>query len=588
MTKLFFVSAILLIANACLANACLASDRPNVILIVTDDQGYGDMSCHGNPFLKTPSLDRLANESVNLEDYHVDPVCTPTRASLMTGRYCSRTGAWDVTQGRQLLRRDEITMADIFAHSGYRTGMFGKWHLGDVWPFAPRYRGFEHVFRHLAGGIDEIGNPSSNDYFDDTYYHNGRKEKRDGYCTDVFFDQCWRFINQKSEKPFFAYLPLNAMHSPHTVPDHYADPFREKGLSEIQSKFFGQIVHFDEHLGRFLKKLEQKELEKNTIIIFMSDNGTAQGVLKSDPKNSFDAGMRGQKGSVFDGGHRVACFARWPGKFPAAKKIQTLTSCRDWLPTLIELCNLQPASQIKFDGQSIASLLTGDNQRWPDRTMFIERQADQPKLGGTGKRVGNYPRFAVLTQQWRLVGKKLFNIQQDPAQSHDIAKDHPEIVATLYQKYERHFADVYSQSAQHERFTVGNEAANPILLTVRDWHPTRGQVIWKQSQLGDNTIAINGFWAIDVDADGDYTVRLARSPRDAPLPMQAERVKLKIGDQQWEKQTIAEATHATFEIELTAGPALLQTWFSGTDSGKRGAYFVEITRKQEPEETTGP
>jgi len=556
-----------------------SSTPPNVILIVTDDQGYGDMSCHGNPFLKTPNLDRLAAQGVSLDDYHVDPVCTPTRAALMTGRYSSRVGAWAVTQGRQLLRRDAMTMGNVFADSGYRTGMFGKWHLGDAWPFAPRYRGFQDVVRHLAGGIDEIGNPINNDYFDDTYYRNGKPEQIDGYCTKVFFDECHRFINEESDKPFFAYLPLNAMHSPHTVSEKYSAPFAEKGHSEIQSNFFGQIINFDENLGRLLDMLSRKQLIDNTIVIFMGDNGTAQGVIKTDPNHSFSAEMRANKGSVFDGGHRVACFARWPEIFQSGRKVQRLTSCRDWLPTLIDVCSLQPSTPIEFDGQSIAPLLSGNDEHWPNRTMFVERQSDQPALPAVGKPVGAYPRFAVLTEQWRLVDAALFNIQDDPAQTNNVAPNHREIVKTLKRKYEHHFSDVYSGGAKYERFPVGNEAENPTLLTVRDWHPTKGSVIWKQPQLTDNAIEINGFWAIAVEAAGSYTVRVSRLPRDGPHPMQASEVKLKVGDQEMEKQTNTEDTHAIFEVKLTVGPALVQTWLSGTDSGQRGAYFVEITKK---------
>lgn len=571
--QITFTTLILLVANF-----CFASDRPNVLLIVTDDQGYGDMSCHGNPFFKTPNLDRLAAQSANLEDYHVDPVCTPTRAALMTGRYSSRAGAWAVVQGRQLLKRDEVTMANVFADSGYRTGMFGKWHLGDPWPFAPRHRGFQDVLRHLAGGIDEIGNPTANDYFDDTYYRNGLPEKIDGYCTDVFFEECWRFISQESDKPFFAYLPLNAMHSPHTVPAEYSTPFLEKGHSQQQAKFFGQIINFDQQLGILLNKLDQTQRADNTIVIFMGDNGTAQGVVKDDPQNSFDASMRGQKGSVFDGGHRVACFARWPNQFPSGVELQQLTSCRDWLPTLIDLCDLQPSSPIHFDGQNIAPLLTGKTKSWPDRTMFVQRQPDQPRL----PRGGNYPHFAVLTEQWRLVNNQLFNIQDDPNQSRDVARNHPEVVATLNQKYQQHFADVFADSVAHERFTVGNAAQNPTLLTVRDWHPTNGRVIWQQPQLVDNALEINGFWAIDVQRAGSYIVRLSRLPRDAPQPMQADLVKLKIGEQEAQQQIDAKDTHATFEMKLPAGPTRVQSWLSGADSGQRGAYFIEFTKKQTP------
>ena len=226
--------------------------KPNVIMILTDDQGYGDMSCHGNPWLKTPNLDRLHAESISLNDYHVDPYCTPTRAALMTGRYCTRVGAWSVTQGRQLLISDEVTMAEVFAASGYRTGMFGKWHLGDCWPYAPRYRGFHEVVRHLAGGANEISNPIGNDYFDDTYYRNGQPEKFEGYCTDVFMREAMQFIrncNSNDQQPFFVYLPLNAMHSPHIVAEEYSAPFAAQGHPEKRANFYGMIANFDENLG---------------------------------------------------------------------------------------------------------------------------------------------------------------------------------------------------------------------------------------------------------------------------------------------------------------------------------------------------
>jgi arylsulfatase A-like enzyme len=374
-----------LVVTATIALDVEAAERPNVILIVTDDQGYGDMSCHGNPWLQTPNLDRLYAESVRLEDYHVEPVCTPTRASLMTGRYASRVGAWTVTQGRQLLGPGEVTMADVFSDSGYRTGMFGKWHLGDPWPYAPRFRGFQTVVRHLAGGIDEIGNPIGNDFFDDTYYRNGLPEKIDGYCTDVFFSECQRFITQTSDEPFFVYLPLNAMHSPHTVAEKYSAPFRADGHGEQRSKFFGQIINFDENLGRLLDCLETHQLAENTIVIFMGDNGTAAGA-GNGPNDGFNAGMRGKKGSVFEGGHRVACFVRWPRGLEAGREIRQLTSCRDWLPTLIELCNLHAPKDIRFDGKSLVPLLTQKAEFWPDRTLFVERQGNQPTLTEKGDR----------------------------------------------------------------------------------------------------------------------------------------------------------------------------------------------------------
>lgn len=552
------------------------SKRPNVILILTDDQGYGDMSCHGNPWLRTPHLDRLHAESVRLEDYHVDPVCTPTRAALMTGRYSSRVGAWSVTQGRQLLRADEVTMADVFSASGYRTAMFGKWHLGDTWPYAPRYRGFQDVVRHLAGGIDEIGNPVGNDYFDDTYYRNGEPERIAGYCTDVFIKECQRFIQQDPAEPFFIYLPLNAMHSPHTVEARYSAPFQADGHAEKRAKFFGQIINFDENLGRLLAFLDAKDLADDTIVIFMGDNGSAAGAAGRGFQDGFNAGMRGSKGSVYEGGHRVACFVRWPARLKAGREIDQLTSCRDWLPTLIQWCDLESPSGVTFDGQSLDPLMEASTESWPQRVMLVDRQGDQPKLHRPPGTRDRYPHFAVLTEQWRLVDGELFDIVRDPGQQANVAGDHPAVVRELSSHYERHFAAVYSDAFDYTRFQLGAAEENPTLLTVRDWHPTQGNVIWKQEHLSDDSIVINGFWAVHVVQAGRYSIRISRSPDDAPEAMRATKAELKVGSQKVQRKLQGDETSVSFTLELPEGPSQLQCWLSDSDGITRGANFVHV------------
>lgn len=570
------VGTIVLTGASASANTRQQDSRPNVILIITDDQGYGDMSCHGNPWLKTPNLDRLYAESVRLEDYHVEPVCTPTRASLMTGRYSSRVGAWTVTEGRQLLKPDEATMADVFSDSGYRTGMFGKWHLGDPWPYAPRFRGFHTVVRHLAGGIDEIGNAIDNDYFDDTYYCNGSPEQIAGYCTDVFFAECQRFITQQSERPFFAYLALNAMHSPHTVAEKYSAAFKATGHSEQRSKFFGQIINFDENLGRLLDCLDAHKLADDTILLFMGDNGTAAGA-GNRPTDGFNAGMRGKKGSVFEGGHRVACFVRWPRRLKAGREIEQLTSCRDWLPSLIEACNLDVPTGTRFDGRSLLPLLTGEPDSWPNRTLFVERQGDQPTLKSPNAPRARYPHYAVLTETWRLVDGELFNIADDPGQKRNVASVHPVIARELRTQYERYFADVFSDVAAYTRFHLGASEENPTLLTVRDWHPTDGTVIWKQEQLGDDTLAINGFWTVNVVRAGRYSIRLSRFPDDAPQAMGTIKAVLRIGEQKSEKTLDGSEASVSFELDLPQGHGLLQSWLTDKEGVVRGAYFVHVT-----------
>ncbi|MEM6472041.1 MAG: arylsulfatase [Planctomycetota bacterium] len=567
-------------------NACVHGDRvehPNVILIVTDDQGYGDMSCHGNPWLETPSLDRLASQSVQLTDYHVDPVCTPTRAALMTGRYCTRVGAWTVTEGRQLLQADELTIAEAFSKSGYRTGMFGKWHLGDTRPYAPRFRGFDRVVRHQAGGVDEIGNPSGNDFFDDIYYRNGNPEQFSGYCTDIFFQELTDFIKEDSERPFFAYLPLNAMHSPHTVADRYVAPFTKQGHPIKRAKFYGMIANFDENLGRLLETIKREDLESETVVIFMGDNGSAAGPTRpGDTIPGFNAGMRGQKGSTYEGGHRVACFVRWTGEFRPGLTLNQLTSHRDWFPTLVELCGLSIPS-IAFDGRSILPLLRGEADSWPERTLFIQRQGDQPMLPDGSKKKRKYPRYAVLTERWRMVDGELYDHEKDPGQKINVADQHPSLAEDLVQRFADHFQDVFVEGLPYARFVLGGDE-NPVQLTVREWHPIGKtskdrQVIWQQKQLDDDSVWIKGFWEIDVISAGRYSIRLSRFPDDASSAMRASRAELRIGDIMASRSINPSDESVRFVIDLPKGPARVEATLTDADSKRqRGAYFVTADR----------
>ncbi len=541
------------------------------------------MSCHGNPYLDTPNLDRLHDEGVSFDDYHVDPYCTPSRAALMTGRYSVRVGAWAVTEGRQLLNADEVTMADVFSASGYRTGMFGKWHLGDPYPYAPRYRGFHDTVHHLAGGVDEIGNPVENDYFDDTYYRNGVPEKFDGYCTDVFFDEALRFIGEGKgtdfEQPFFVYLPLNAMHGPLTVDPSYSDPFLTRGLSESRSKFFGMVQNFDENLGRLLQSLKQWGIDENTLVIFMGDNGTGGGV-DSRTMEGYNAGMRGKKGSTYEGGHRVACFARWPGTLDAGKTVEALTAHFDWLPTLVDLCDLEKPSGVAFDGRSIESLMRGESSSWRERVLFVDRQADQlemwnPSVGSEQK----YPSRTVLTERWRLVNGELFDISADPGQKRDLARQNPEVVETLSGAYKEHFEDVSNHGGNFTPFIIGAPEENPTRFTTRDWHHTDGGVIWKLSLVEDDSLFVNGFWALYAQTAGRYEFRISRYPRDLEKPIKAIEARIKIGDTTDSLKLEPNETFAKFEVDLKQGPMTLQTWLTDEQTkNQRGAYYIEVMR----------
>ncbi len=375
--------------------------RPNVILVMTDDQGYGDIGFHGNPVLKTPNLDRLAAESLRLTNFHVDSTCAPTRAALMTGRYSCRTGVWHTIMGRSILRGDEVTMAEYFVRAGYATGMFGKWHLGDNAGYRPLDRGFSHALWHGGGGIGQTPDYWGNTYFSPTLRNNGPWKPSQGYCTDVFFEAAQAFVTENRNRPFFVYLATNVPHVPWQVDDRYAAPYRDAGVPEGLANFYGMLTNFDENLGRFLQFLDDAKLTENTILIFMTDNGT--------DGSGFNAGMRGRKGSPYDGGHRVPCFLRWPRRWSQPRDIPALTAHIDLLPTLIELCKLPARDALPLDGVSLCPILDGKNAGAPDRTIFVQvNRIDHPVP---------WRLSSVLTPRYRLIdGRELYDMVEDPGQ----------------------------------------------------------------------------------------------------------------------------------------------------------------------------
>ncbi len=545
--------------------------RPNVILVMTDDQGYGDLGCHGNPVIQTPNLDKLYTQSVRLTDFHVGPTCSPTRAALMTGRYCNRTGVWHTIMGRSLLRRDEVTMGDVFSASGYRTGIFGKWHLGDNYPFRPQDRGFGEVLIHGGGGVGQGPDYWGNDYFDDTYFHNGVPEKFEGYCTDVWFDGAMKFIEANKNRPFFCYIPTNAPHGPYNIADEYVKPYLDKGLPERQARFYGMITNIDDNMARLMRRLRQLGLEENTILIFMTDNGTSGG--------SYSAGMRGKKGSEYDGGHRVPCFIRWPrGSLTSPGDIDRLTAHVDLLPTLIELCRLKRPRGVRFDGDSLVPLLTGRGGNWLDRTLITDSQRiEHPE---------KWRKSAVMTDRWRLVnGTELYDIKADPGQKNNIAGGKPAVVEELREAYEQWWADVSERFDEYCEIIIGSDKQNPTRLMSHDWHSP--QVPWSQGAVRKG-MQSNGFWAVEIERDGTYQFELRRWPKELDAPINAAvpggkaiaatSARLKIADLDVTK-AIPNGAHAvTFEVELKAGKGRLQSWFIDDTGESRGAYYVYAKR----------
>ncbi|MEZ5400928.1 MAG: arylsulfatase [Bryobacteraceae bacterium] len=568
--------------------------QPNVILIMTDDQGYGDLACHGNPAIRTPAIDKLHGESVRLTNYHVSPTCAPTRSALLTGRYTNSTGAWHTIMGRSLLHPREVTIADCFRASGYRTGIFGKWHLGDNHPCRPQDRGFDEVLVHGGGGVWQTPDYFGNDYADDTYFHNGRPEKYSGFCTDVWFANATKFIDgaRASGKAFFCYIPTNAPHGPMWSPEskaaHYA---RTKGLRE--PGFYGMIENIDDNVGRFTQWLERTGLAQNTILIFTTDNGTSSG------GNVFNAGMRGVKGSPYEGGHRVPFFIRWPErKLGGGRDIGTLTAHIDVTPTLIDLCGLKRPKGPEMHGRSLRSFLENADATWPDRAVVTDSQ----RLDNIVK----WRQTAVMTDRWRLVNPspdgnpaklELYDIRKDPGQQTNVATAEPAAVAKLSAEYDRWWQDVSVHAGEPVRISLGHPAANPVRLTCHDWHGEGSNVTWNQHGIRLAPVA-NGYWAVDVVRAGRYRIELRRWPQEVDLPINAPykdpapnresapgkairavKARLSIAGVEQAKDVAATDKAAVFDVELPKGPAELHTWLIEDNGAERGAYFAYVERR---------
>jgi arylsulfatase A-like enzyme len=595
--RVFIFCAVMVIAavtSACQPATAPAGDAPpNVVLIITDDQGYGDLAVHGNPVIKTPNLDSLHARSIRLTNFHVSPTCAPTRSALMTGRYTDSTGTWHTIMGRSLMNSEEVTLADTFQANGYRTGMFGKWHLGDNYPYRPHDRGFEEAFYHGGGGVWQTPDYFTNDYFDDTYYRNGVPEKTEGFCTDVWFDNAIDFIGRAKaeEKPFFAYITTNAPHGPMWAPENYEQMYEGvEGLKE--PGFYGMITNIDDNIKKLVDYLGQNDLEENTIFIYMTDNGTSSG------ENVWNAGMRGKKGSPYEGGHRVPFFVYWPaGELVGPKDIDTLTAHIDVVPTLMELAGLKKPQGPEVYGKSLKPLLYGEQVEWPDRVFATDSQrlADLVKWKST----------AVMSQQWRLVSPtidgdtsklELYDIQQDPGQENNVAATNPEVVAKLTAEYDAWWKLASARADEFSRIVIGNDADNPARLTCHDWVSDGAQKSWNQRGIR-NAPAVNGPWMLEVEQAGKYRVELRRWPKEVDLPINAPyedkefnretakgvainavKARLKVGGFDESAAVNASDKGVSFEVELEAGPVTLETWLIGKDGTERGAYFVYVER----------
>ena len=479
-------------------------NKPNIVFVLTDDQGYGDLGCHGNPVIKTPNIDEFHNECTRFTDYHVGPTCAPTRAGLMTGHYANSTGVWHTFSGRSLLREDEWTIADALSENGYKTGIFGKWHLGDTYPYRPMDRGFRESVIHGGGGISQIPDYWGNDYFDDVYSVNGELRQFHGYCTDVFFEEGMKFIEKNMNDPFFCCITLNAPHTPLNVDPLYPGMYEDL-VDEKKARFYGMITNIDENFKKLRNKLDELHLEENTILIFMTDNGSDSGLETDDAQfvtSGFNAGMRGKKNSEYDGGHRVPFFIRWPaGGIGGGRDIDRLVANVDFMPTLLDLCGIENKKDIEFHGKSLKPLLIGE-KHWNDRVIVTDSQRHPVPV--------KWHKSSVMTDNWRLVnGKELFEIRKDRGQETDVSARYPDVVNNLRNEYEKWW-DIVSK--QYDRMIPIHIGKMPVSILGQDMRNEECVAAWGQHLVRKGLIAL-GYWEIEVDEAGEYEFDLRRWPK---------------------------------------------------------------------------
>ncbi len=487
---------------------------PNVVLIITDDQGYGDLGFHGNHHVKTPHLDALAAESIRLNNFYVSPVCAPTRASLMTGRYSLRTGVRDTYNGGAIMQGSEVTIAEMLKTVNYRTGIFGKWHLGDSYPSRPMDNGFDESIIHLSGGMGQVGDfttwfQGDSSYFDPVLWHNGEQQQYEGYCSDIFTSEAIRFIQDKKDQPFFCYLAFNAPHTPLQVPEKYLDMYRdihpEDGFDdgrpwvemsdknkEDAKKVYAMVSNIDENVGRLLNTLKEDNLDRETIIIFMTDNGPQQV--------RYVAGMRGRKGSTYRGGTRVPFFLRYPSFSAGNFEIDQTVAHIDILPTLAELCYAEIPSDRVIDGRSFAHLLSQRSNEWPERTLFHYWSRKYPqRYDNMAVQKGPYKLVAHTDYDAPLEEFRLYNLHSDPYEQSNILQEEKNIAATLKYKLDSIWSVLVTEDhlVNPPRIHVGTPHENPVYLNRNDASGDRG--IWTQEE-------IFGKWLTRIE-EGHYDIR---------------------------------------------------------------------------------
>ena len=575
--------------------------RPNVVLILTDNQGYGDLGCYGNSQVKTPVIDRLCQESARFSNFYVCALCSPTRATLMTGRYNYRTGVVDTSTGLAMLRPGEMTIANILAGAGYRTGIFGKWHLGDHYPLRPMDRGFQESLVNKDAIVAGIGNPPGNSLFHPVLQHNGQPEKFHGYITDISFQAATQFIEKNKDGPFFVYLPTNVVHEPLEVAEAYSAPYKTMGLDDPTAKLYGELTNLDENIGKLLATLRRLNLDDNTVLIFMSDNGMTGG--------RYNAGLRGIMGGLYEGGLKVPFLIRLPGKLRGAKNVDQIGAHIDVLPTLLEICRVAKPQNLTLDGVSLLPLITGNSSAWPDRTIFFQQSrpdyarriyGDEPKL---------FTNCAARSQQYKIVmtaadssetyikpvgfeETQLYDLVKDPGETTDIARDRPDTVSKMRKQYEAWFRDVTRGIAPPVRNILGSRYENPVTLTSQDLRGPRSargpHTLENARKMAEKGEPLGfGYWAVEVAQSGRYEITLRFGPPEGPkgpplwsFQLKAGEAFLRIGEVAESQLVPKGATSVVFKVSLKSEKADVEAFITGQrENGiEVSPFFLDVKR----------
>lgn len=498
-------------------NGCFAQDvkHPNVILIIADDLGYGDLGITGNPYVKTPVIDKFAIESIRFYKFYVSPVCALTRSSLMTGRYSLRTGIRDTYNGGATMATSEITIAEMLKQANYATGIFGKWHLGDNYPCRPKDQGFDESLIHLSGGMAQVGDVTTffkgdSSYFNPVLWHNNKQESYKGYCSDIFSDQAIEFININHKKPFFCYLSFNAPHTPLQVPDSYLQkykavdpsvgfennkmPFTKMSEQNKQDarKVYAMVTNIDDNIGKLLKRLDELKIAENTIVIFMSDNG---------PQSTrYNAGLNGLKGSVFQGGVRVPFYIRYPAKFKSNTDIETAACHMDILPTLAQLCKVKTPVDRIIDGKTLLPLLKNEQVGWTNRSLFFYWTRRYPELyNNIALQKGKYSLIGNTDYNANILAFKLYDLEIDPYQQRNIINEKTTIAVQLKAELDSKFRELIASPnlINPPLVIVGSKYENPVILNRNDAGGSIG--IWDQEE-------IYGSWKVSL-LEGFYNIK---------------------------------------------------------------------------------